>query len=226
MKKLLLILVLSTATNVLVAQLKVHPNGYVSILSTSTPINPLHFFGGTMRVSYLSNKPLLMTAVNSDPRIQTSSGGKIVFYNTANNNWVDIQVRAVHTMSDAKLKTHVKGISQNQEDPLLLIKKLNGVEFSLKDESTGKKYAGFVAQELEKVLPHLVSTDDSIGNKSINYQAIIPYLVEAIKQQQSQIETLKEKLNIKESISFNSNSTFQERENSKLNSKSLAYLEN
>ncbi|NUY80847.1 tail fiber domain-containing protein [Flavobacterium sp. MAH-1] len=51
-------------------------------------------------------------------------------------------------------------------------------------------HSGFIAQELEKVLPHVVATDDK-GNKSVNYLEVIPYLVEAIKEQQTQIEDLK-----------------------------------
>ncbi len=52
-----------------------------------------------------------------------------------------------------------------------------------------KNQYGFVAQELEQVLPNLVSTDSS-GLKSVNYIAVIPLLVEAIKEQNAKIESL------------------------------------
>ena len=49
---------------------------------------------------------------------------------------------------------------------------------------------GVIAQELEEVLPELVCTD-SQGFKSVDYVGIAPILIEAIKEQQEQIETLK-----------------------------------
>lgn len=69
-----------------------------------------------------------------------------------------------------------------------------GVEYNYIDEPHGEKYAGVIAQDLEKVLPHLVRTDDSLGNKLVDYQALIPYLIEAIKEQQEQIEGLTRQL--------------------------------
>ena len=54
----------------------------------------------------------------------------------------------------------------------------------------GGGHSGFIAQELEKVLPHLVATG-SDGFKAINYMELLPYLVEAIKEQQAQISELK-----------------------------------
>lgn len=52
---------------------------------------------------------------------------------------------------------------------------------------------GFMAQEVENVLPELVKTDKE-GNKSIDYIGIIPVLLEAIKAQQEEIEQIKNKL--------------------------------
>ena len=58
--------------------------------------------------------------------------------------------------------------------------------------------AGFKAQEVEKILPHLVDekelplrADDDKEYKVLRYEEIIPYLVEAIKEQQEEIELLK-----------------------------------
>ncbi len=50
---------------------------------------------------------------------------------------------------------------------------------------------GFIAQEVEKVFPELVSTVDSSNVKLMSYIGMIPYLLEAIKAQQVQIEDLK-----------------------------------
>ena len=49
---------------------------------------------------------------------------------------------------------------------------------------------GFIAQELEKSFPQLVHTNQE-GEKSVDYSRMAPILVEAIKEQQVQIEQLK-----------------------------------
>ncbi len=59
-----------------------------------------------------------------------------------------------------------------------------------------RKKAGFIAQELEKVFPEAVYTTIE-GTKAIAYGEIIPLLVEAIKEQQSEIDELKQVLNAK-----------------------------
>ena len=50
---------------------------------------------------------------------------------------------------------------------------------------------GFVAQDLEQVLPQLVQTEPDTGLKTVGYSGVIPVLVEAIKAQQRQIDALK-----------------------------------
>jgi flagellar biosynthesis chaperone FliJ len=49
-----------------------------------------------------------------------------------------------------------------------------------------------IAQELEKVFPELVKTGE---NKSVNYNGLIGVLIEAVKEQQKQIEELKKQIN-------------------------------
>lgn len=49
---------------------------------------------------------------------------------------------------------------------------------------------GLLAQEVEKVLPNVVITDPD-GNKLINYTAIIPVMIDAIKTLQAEVEELK-----------------------------------
>ena len=53
---------------------------------------------------------------------------------------------------------------------------------------------GVIAQEIEEVLPEVVTTRDT-GYKAVKYEKIVPLLIEAIKDQQQQINELKEKLN-------------------------------
>ena len=96
--------------------------------------------------------------------------------------------------SDINLKTNINNI----ETPLETISKLKGVTFDWKDHiiETDKTLQGtkheLIAQEVEKILPNLVHTNKT---KSVSYIEIIPILIEAIKEQQNQINDLKNKIN-------------------------------
>ena len=85
--------------------------------------------------------------------------------------------------SDARLKTNIRTISG-----LDIISKFRGVTFSWKKDGTPS--AGVIAQEVEKVLPSAVHTDAD-GIKSVEYDQLIAPLIEAIKEQQIQIDALK-----------------------------------
>jgi hypothetical protein len=50
---------------------------------------------------------------------------------------------------------------------------------------------GFIAQEVETIVPELVFTNPTDGYKGINYAEMTAVLVEAVKEQQQQIESMK-----------------------------------
>ena len=56
-----------------------------------------------------------------------------------------------------------------------------------------KHDVGVIAQEVEQVLPEVVATREN-GIKAVKYDRITSLLIEAIKEQQSQIETLKSEI--------------------------------
>ena len=62
--------------------------------------------------------------------------------------------------------------------PIGMIDSLRGVEFTWKED--GKLGSGVIAQEVEKVLPHLIH-DHEDGHKSVNYNGLIAYLIEEVK---------------------------------------------
>lgn len=106
-----------------------------------------------------------------------------------------VRVSSIFATSDQNFKKEIKSI----ENSLEFVKKLEGKTY-LWDREKNKElnfdnglHSGFIAQELEKVLPHLVITGED-GRKAVNYIEIIPYLVEAIKDQQQQINDLKSQL--------------------------------
>lgn len=86
-------------------------------------------------------------------------------------------------VSDARFKKDIETI----EDGISVISNLRGTtyEFNTDEQFEGFDFAdgtrsGFVAQEVEEVLPHTVYTDDN-GFKAVDYIAVIPYLVEGMK---------------------------------------------
>jgi len=104
-----------------------------------------------------------------------------------------------YASSDKRLKENVKPL----DNALDKINKINGVEFDWiegKDEHGNSVHSneghdvGVIAQEIEEVLPEVVHTRDN-GYKAVKYEKIVPLLIEAIKEQQQQINELKEKLN-------------------------------
>ena len=102
-----------------------------------------------------------------------------------------------NSTSDGRLKTVIGKIS----GALDKINAINGVEFTWNElaESIGickanKKDVGIIAQEVNAVLPQVVETNESTGYLSVSYDKLVPLLIEAIKEQQQQIDTLRKLL--------------------------------
>ena len=87
--------------------------------------------------------------------------------------------------SDERLKKNIKPL----DNSLANICQLEGVTFDWRDD--GSHGEGFIAQQVEPIIPGVVNTDEDSGMKSINYVGLISHLVEAIKEQQTQIDALK-----------------------------------
>lgn len=87
--------------------------------------------------------------------------------------------------SDENLKTNILSVSNGLD----VISQLRGVTFNWKADADAGQQDGFIAQEVQKVLPQLVTTDAN-GHLSLNKDGILPYLVNAIQQQQTQITAL------------------------------------
>ena len=88
-----------------------------------------------------------------------------------------------NSLSDISKKKDVSVIS----NALGIVTSLEGVTFNWKDN--GQKSSGVIAQELEKVLPFLVT--EAEGVKSVNYNGLIGYLIEAVKELKAEVEKLK-----------------------------------
>ncbi len=88
--------------------------------------------------------------------------------------------------SDAAIKENVLPLESSLEKVL----SLRGVSFSWKDGA--RKSMGLVAQEVEDVFPEIVLGEE--GEKSIQYTALIAPLIEGMREQQAEIEGLREEV--------------------------------
>jgi hypothetical protein len=81
------------------------------------------------------------------------------------------------------LKENIVEIS----NALNTVMRLKGVEYNWKD--TGEKGMGLIAQDVEKIIPYLISENEN--GKSVMYQNMIGLLVQAIKELKQEIDRLK-----------------------------------
>jgi hypothetical protein len=109
----------------------------------------------------------------------------------------DIIANSIAGSSDARFKTDVAPIS----NPLQKVLALRGVNFNWNTSKfpqkmfSEKRTLGFIAQEVEKVLPEIVQTENTTeGYKSVQYDKVVALLVEAMKEQQKQINQLRKQV--------------------------------
>jgi hypothetical protein len=109
----------------------------------------------------------------------------------------DIIANSIAGSSDTRFKTNILPI----ENPLHKVLQLRGVTFDWKTKEfpnrmfSENRALGFIAQEVEQVIPEVVQTENnSEGFKSVQYDKVVALLVEAVKEQQKQIEQLQQKV--------------------------------
>ena len=89
-------------------------------------------------------------------------------------------------------KTNIENIQNIQ--PALL--QMQGVKYDWKDAKYGSdNNYGLIAEDVDKILPNLVSHDSNGKARGIQYTKLTAVLLEALKEQQVQIDELKSKLN-------------------------------
>jgi len=106
------------------------------------------------------------------------------------------------TSSDIKLKTNIRTLDKS----LNIINKINPVNFTWKNnldvalDNHNKEDVGFIAQEIEEIIPFAVSSYKSLTTdniyKSIKHDKIIPYLIKAVQELSEEIEKLKKIKNV------------------------------
>ena len=96
---------------------------------------------------------------------------------------------SINNPSDINLKNNIEQIKSDAN----ILKNLNPVSFTFKDDDQNKKHYGFIAQELENLYPELVSNNE-LGFKTVNYIEMIPILLSQMKNMQQEIDKLKDEI--------------------------------
>ena len=99
-----------------------------------------------------------------------------------------LNAKALPSPSDERLKENIHTI----ENAVEKVSALRGVSFDFKESKQSQ--IGVIAQEVEQIIPEVVQ-DRPDGYKGVQYGNLVGLLIEAIKEQQEQIDTLKKEIN-------------------------------
>lgn len=209
------------------AQIKVFPSEQVQVgplWSPSFPSTKQLFINGGLEVRESPGTAMFLQNYNNvyngvvcdDPSIVShfNYGGWVGTPNQAMFAVYTNQlfVSGIQVISDERLKMNIKPILSTTALQKILSLKAYTYDFNANRYKTadvkkqgilttlGKNQIGFMAQEVNEVLPEAVKQDATTGDYSVNYVMIIPLLVEALKEQQqkillleAEIEALKKK---------------------------------
>lgn len=190
-KSFFCIVVLFTFSITTEAQIKYTSTGKLTIGNTQ----PYSFYNNTIWGStYFKESGNKFFQIDTTPGATrlASHGNSVVFFNTQTSAYNSIEVQNVYNSSDARAKTNIQPSIYGMN----IIQQLKPVTYNFINNPTTRsvdaKEIGLLAQEVETVLPDIVMTDED-GRKLINYTAIIPILIEAVKSLQQQVDDLKSK---------------------------------
>lgn len=155
--------------------------------NNNSSIELRNFGGGTPFIDF-SNA----TSVDFDARFLLSNDDNLNLHG-ANLHVINGAVSALgfNNTSDGRFKKDFTDIG----NPLDKVLKIKGLYYWWKQKEfpertfTTEKQIGFVAQDLEKILPEVVNTD-AAGYKSVDYTKVVPLLVEAIKELNEKVRLL------------------------------------
>jgi len=199
------------------AQIKVDASGKIGLKSSSTSANYDIFLNGSTNIY---GSPFTLTNGYGNYLNISSNYASVIIEPQSTNNGAlgtaNKQFSEIHgnsywcgtsnfQSSDKRYKENFRTI----ESPLTKILNVEGLKYdyiisdidSIKDEKAKEKQLkisknkiGFLAQDLEKIIPEAVFYDEEIDKYYIEYDAIIPVIVEAMKEQQAKIELLEDEI--------------------------------
>jgi len=161
--------------------------GDVTLSGTQTISGNKTFSGNTSASGAISQSNTTQSTNKSSGAFKTLGGVGIAKTLNVGEDVV------AYASSDKRYKDNLQAIT----NPIDKVKSLTGYTFTWNDKHeqfNGNDDIGVVAQEVEKVFPEIVDTRDN-GYKAVKYEKMVAVLIEAIKDQQKQIDELKEKCN-------------------------------
>jgi len=174
---------------------------------TGTYSTPSISFKSDTNTGFWGGTDVINASCGGSHRFQLAESGLKVIYGalgvnvapSSTNGRIDANNDIVaYSSSDKRWKENIKPI-KNALDKVL---KIGGYEFDWKELTEEEKKTqhgneghdiGVIAQEVEKVLPEVVTTREN-GFKGVKYDKIVALLIEGMKEQQSQIEELKSEM--------------------------------
>jgi len=162
-------------------------NGVVTQSFVLTSDSLGHVTGVTSASTDLDNRYIQSVTAGTNLNGGGSSGG-VTLNLDSTITVTTVNAGTVNTTSDKRAKDDITPIT----GALDKVQQLGGYSFTLK--ATDEKSSGVIAQEVQKVMPELVQ-EDAEGLLSVQYGNMVGLLIEAIKEQQAQIDELKQKLN-------------------------------
>lgn len=136
----------------------------------------------------------IKTFTNNTPSTNKSTGSVVIIGGLGVSGAINAggEITAFAT-SDISFKTNIENIT----DALSKIEKLNGVTFNwnelaeeIENKDTSIKEVGVIAQEVNEVLPEVVTVRDN-GYMAVRYEKLVPLLIEAIKELHEEVKALK-----------------------------------
>ena len=191
-------------------RMRIDGNGSVGI-GTNAPAQKFHLNGGNMRITN--------GGISADFMVGTTFAGitnasGIVYYevagtethmfggdvipdadNSRTNGSSARRWSAVYAAngtiqtSDVRLKKNIHELPYGLAEVL----RMKPVAYNWKDNTGGNKI-GLIAQEVRKIIPEVVLGDEAKENLGMNYAEMVPVLINAIKEQQVQIDALKKEI--------------------------------
>ncbi len=139
------------------------------------------------------------TGADGTERMRILSGGAVAIGQATANGTNKLTVNgsisasAFNVSSDRRLKTNIKNTSYGLKE----VMNLQPVSWDWKNSAMGKGLQlGLIAQDAKKEIPEIVSGNEQTGTLSINYTELVPVLINAIKEQQQQIDALKKDIEL------------------------------
>ena len=131
----------------------------------------------------------MFSSVGQDGTVNVADNSQSNTINLSGQSGV-VTCVSVNQTSSRKVKENIKPIEDASK-----ILELDAVSFDFKNKARGTNRRGFVAEDVAKVLPNLVTPETEEVPASLNYVEMIPYLQAVIKEQEARIKALEEKIN-------------------------------